>query len=95
MKSSTNNVEINTIELNEEAVTGSGGDIQQDFKVNIHNGEGFYDTGVINTFWSSLIITAEIFKPQDGSWNIIIRDKAKKIIMRYMVQRFHLIIKLD
>ncbi|MFT5875726.1 MAG: hypothetical protein ACI8WT_004722 [Clostridium sp.] len=83
MNNLTNIVEIETIESNEEAATSSGGDIQQDFKVNIHNGKGFYDTGVSNTFWSSLIITAEIFKPQIGSWTIIIRDKAKKNTVIY------------
>ncbi|MGH4119675.1 hypothetical protein [Clostridium sp.] len=52
--------------------------IEQDFKINIVNGNGIYDTGLSNTFWSRLIITAKIIEPQNGIWKIIIRDKANK-----------------
>ncbi|MGV8982971.1 hypothetical protein [Clostridium sp.] len=56
----------------------NNGIIQQDFKVNIYKGKGFYETGANNTFWSNLTITAKIHQPQNGSWTITIRDKANK-----------------
>lgn len=67
----------------EEAATSNGGNIQQDFEINIHDGKGFYETGVNNTFWSTLIITAKIFQPQNGIWTIIIKDKANKSLVVY------------
>ncbi|MBU3143610.1 hypothetical protein [Clostridium sp. CF012] len=73
----------------EEAATSNGGNIQQDFEINIHNGKGFYETGVNNTFWSTLIITAKIFQPQNGVWTIIIKDKANKNLIVY--QNHHML----
>lgn len=78
-----NNVKSENIELNEEAVTSSNGNIKQAFKINILNGKGFYETGVNNTFWSKLIITAKIFQPKNGIWTIIIRDKEKNNLVVY------------
>ncbi|MBK5241503.1 hypothetical protein [Clostridium sp.] len=52
--------------------------IEQGFKINIKNGNGIYDTGLNNTFWSRLNITAKIIEPQNGIWDIIIRDKTNK-----------------
>ena len=57
--------------------------IDQNFKINIRNGKGTYETGTNNTFWSRLIITARIFKPQNGIWSIIIRDKANMNLVVY------------
>ncbi|HEY8891443.1 MAG TPA: hypothetical protein VIM70_14440 [Clostridium sp.] len=81
------------IELNEEAVTSSDGHIQQAFKINILNGKGFYETGVNNTFWSRLIITAKIFQPQNGIWTIIIRDKEKNNLVVY--ENYHMLHDLE
>lgn len=83
MQSSINNLRTENIESNEEAVTSTNNNIQQDFKINIHDGNGFYETGVNNSFWSSLIITAKILQPQNGVWKIIIRDKAKNNLIIY------------
>ena len=83
MQSSVENVMNNNIRYNEVAVTGTTNNIQQDFKINIHGGKGFYETGINNSFWSSLIITAKIFQPQNGTFHIIIRDKAKRNIVVY------------
>jgi len=72
------------IEMNEVAATNSGGgNIQQDFKIKVQDGKGFYESGVSNTFWSSLIIKAKIVQPQDGFWTIVIRDKAKRNLVVY------------
>ena len=57
--------------------------IEQNFKINIRNGKGIYETGINNTFWSRLFITARIFKPQNGIWSIIIRDKANRNLVVY------------
>lgn len=78
-----NNVKSENMEWSEEAATSNGGNIEQDFKINIHNGKGFYETGVSNTFWSRINITAKIFQPQNGIWSIIIRDKANKNLVVY------------
>lgn len=67
----------------EEAATRNSGNIQQAFEMKINDGKGIYDTGVSNTFWSRLIITAKIFQPQNGIWTIIIRDKANKDLVVY------------
>ena len=83
MQSSMNDIRDENIELSEVAVTNSSNSIQQDFKINIHDGKGFYETGVNNSFWSSLIIAAKIFQPQNGAWKIVIRDKAKKNLVVY------------
>ena len=83
MQSLINNIRNENIELSEVAVTNNSNNIQQDFKINIHDGKGFYETGVNNSFWSSLFITAEIFQPQNGTWNIVIRDKAKRNLVVY------------
>jgi len=77
------------IEINEEAVTSSDGNIQQAFKINILDGKGFYETGVNNTFWSRLLITAKIFQPQNGIWTIIIRDKEKNSLVVY--ENYHML----
>jgi hypothetical protein len=82
MERLVNNIKNSNIESSEEAATSSG-NIQQAFKINIHDGKGFYETGVNNTFWSSLIITAKIFQPQNGIWTIIIRDKANRNLVVY------------
>lgn len=50
MQSSINNLRTENIESNEEAVTSTNNNIQQDFKINIHDGNGFYETGVNNSF---------------------------------------------
>jgi hypothetical protein len=78
-----NNVKIEKMKLSEEAVTSASNNIQQDFKINIHNGKGVYEAGISNSFWSRLIITAKIVQPQNGSWTILIRDKANKNIIVY------------
>lgn len=83
MKMLINNVKSENIELNEEAVSSNDGNINQVFKINILNGKGFYETGVNNTFWSKLIISAKIFQPQNGIWTIIIRDKEKYNLVVY------------
>jgi len=77
------NFKNDNIEFSEEAATSNSGNIQQDFKIDIHNGKGFYETGVSNTFWSNLIITAKIFEPQNGFWSIIIRDISKRNLVVY------------
>jgi len=82
MKKLINNEIEKNIELSEVAATGNVG-IQQDFKINICKGKGLYETGVSNSFWQSLIITAKIFQPQNGIWKIIIRDKAKRNLVVY------------
>jgi len=71
------------LESSEEAMTSNSGSIHQPFKMNIQDGKGFYETGVSNTFWSSLIITAKIFHPQNGIWAIKIRDKSNKNLVIY------------
>ncbi|MCB2292224.1 hypothetical protein LGK95_01560 [Clostridium algoriphilum] len=71
------------IEWSEEAVTSDSNNIQQTFEMNIHNGKGFYQTGLNNSFWSNLIITAKILNPQDGYWGIIIRDGARRNLVVY------------
>ncbi len=83
MKKLMNNVESDDIVCGEEAVTSNGGSFQQNFNINIHDGKGFYETGVSNTFWSSLIIKAKIFQPQIGVWTIIIRDKVNRNLVVY------------
>ncbi|MBZ9687710.1 hypothetical protein G9F72_015360 [Clostridium estertheticum] len=87
MKKLMNNVKNNS--MSEEAMTSSVGNIQQDFEINIHDGKGLYETGVNNTFWSTLIITAKILQPQDGIWTIIIKDKANKNLVVY--QNYHML----
>ncbi|MCB2306172.1 hypothetical protein LGL08_06755 [Clostridium estertheticum] len=83
MHRSINNVKNENIGYSEEAITNTTTNIQQDFKINIHNGKGFYETGTNNSFWSSLIITAKIFQPQNGVWDIVIRDKSKRNLVVY------------
>lgn len=63
--------------------TNNSNKIEETFKINIRNGKGVYDSGISNTFWSRLIITAKIFQPKDGIWSIIIRDKANKNLVVY------------
>jgi len=77
------NFKNENIEVSEEAAISTEGNIRQDFKININNGKGFYETGVSNTFWSNLIITAKIFQPQNGIWSIRIRDLAKRNLVVY------------
>ena len=83
MKKSINYVKNENNALNEEAATSSSGNILQAFEINIHDGKGFYETGVNKTFWSTLIITAKILEPQNGIWAIIIKDKANKNLVVY------------
>ena len=83
MKKLMNAIESENMNWSEEAATSSSGSIQEDFKINIQNGKGFYETGVNNTFWSRLIITAKIFQPEDGIWTIVIRDKANRNLVVY------------
>jgi hypothetical protein len=78
-----NNVKSEKMKLSEEAVTTANNNIQQDFKINIQNGKGVYEAGISNSFWSRLIITAKVVQPQNGSWTILIRDKANKNIIVY------------
>lgn len=89
MKKLMNNVKNDDIVCSEEAATSSGGSIQQDFNINIHDGKGFYETGVSNTFWLSLIIKAKIFQPQNGVWTIIIRDKVNRNLVVY--ENYHVV----
>jgi len=89
MKKIMNNVENQNMRWSEEAATSSGGNIHQTFKINIHGGKGFYETGLTNTFWSSLIIKAKIFEPQTGIWTVIIRDKANRNLVVY--ENYHVV----
>ena len=72
----------------EEATTSDSGNIKQAFKINIQDGKGYYETGVNNTFWSNLIITAKILQPQNGFWKIIIKDRIKNDLVIY--ENYHL-----
>lgn len=83
MQNHIKNIKNEHIELNEEAITSNANTIQQDFKIKIHNGKGFYETGINNSFWSSLIITAKIIQPQNGTFHIVIRDKARGNMVVY------------
>lgn len=83
MKKLINNIKNENIELTEAAATSSSDNIQQDFKISIHDGKGFYETGVSTAFWSTLIITAKIFQPKIGEWTIIIKDKVRKNLVVY------------
>lgn len=89
MKKLTNNMKNENMEWSETAVTSSNGNIQQAFKINIHHGKGFYETGLNSTFWSSLIISAKIFQPQNGIWTVIIRDKANRNLVVY--ENYHVL----
>ncbi|MGH4051309.1 MAG: hypothetical protein ACREVX_08140 [Clostridium sp.] len=73
----------NNNDYSEEAVTSNSGNINQAFKIDIHDGKGFYETGINNTFWSNLIITAKIYQPQNGIWRIRIKDKARNNLVVY------------
>ncbi|GCD10680.1 hypothetical protein [Clostridium tagluense] len=84
-----NNEKSEKIELDEEAVTSNRNNILQAFKINIHDGKGFYETGLKNSFWSTLIITAKIFQPKNGIWTIIIKDKANKNLVVY--KNYHML----
>lgn len=88
MKKFVNSVKDKISESCEEAVTNNDS-IQQSFTMNIYNGKGFYETGVSNTFWSTLNITAKIYQPQNGIWTIIIRDKANKNLAIY--ENYHMV----
>jgi len=70
-------------DCSEEAATSNSGNIKQAFKIDIHDGKGFYETGFNNTFWSNLIITAKIYQPQNGIWKIRIKDKARNNMIVY------------
>ena len=83
MKNLINYVESENIDCSEEAATSTSGNINQAIKINIHNGKGFYETGVSNAFWSNLIVTAKIFQPLNGIWTIIIKDKMKSNLVIY------------
>ncbi|MGH4139983.1 hypothetical protein [Clostridium sp.] len=88
MKKFVNSIKNKISESSEEAVTNNDS-IQQSFTMNIYNGKGFYETGVSNTFWSTLTITAKIYQPQNGTWTIIIRDKANKNLTVY--ENYHMV----
>jgi len=70
-------------EFMEEAAISSSESIQETFKININNGKGYYETGLNNTFWSRLIITAKILNPENGVWTIVIRDKTNRNLIVY------------
>ena len=70
-------------EFMEEAATSSSESIQETFKINVKNGKGYYETGVNNTFWSRLIISARILNPENGTWTIVIRDKTNRNLIVY------------
>ena len=76
-----NNSKGENIEIRENLATKNN--IVQQFKMDIYDGKGLYETGVSNTFWSRLIITAKIFQPQNGVWKIKIRDKSNKNVLIY------------
>ncbi len=83
MSKLTNNIKTENMEWSEEVAVSSNSGIHQAFKINVHQGKGFYETGMNSTFWSKLIITAKIFHPLNGIWNITIRDKANKNAVIY------------
>lgn len=83
MKKFIDSVKSEIVELSEVAVANNSGSIQQTFEINIYHGKGSYETGVNNTFWSTLTIKAKIHQPQNGIWTIIIRDKANKNLAIY------------
>lgn len=89
MKKLTKNIKNKNMELGEVAVTSGGGNIHQAFKINIRAGKGIYETGISNTFWSRLIITAKISHPEGGIWTIKIRDKANKNSLVY--ENYHVL----
>ena len=70
-------------EFMEEAAISSSESIQETFKINVKNGKGYYETGLNNTFWSRLIITARILNPENGIWTIVIRDKTNRNLIVY------------
>ena len=70
-------------EFMEEAAISSSESIQETFKINVKNGKGYYETGVNNTFWSRLIISARILNPENGTWTIVIRDKTNRNLIVY------------
>lgn len=67
----------------DEEVVATSSNIQEDFRIDIKNGKGYLETGVNNTFWSRLIITAKIFQPEEGIWTIVIKDKANRNLIIY------------
>lgn len=87
MKKLIGNIKNENLKSREVAATTNS--IHQDFKMNIHQGKGFFETGASNTFWSSLIISAKIFQPQNGIWTILIRDKANRNLVIY--ENFHVV----
>ncbi|MBU3092689.1 hypothetical protein K2F40_10935 [Clostridium sp. CM028] len=89
MKKLINNIKNENIELTEEAATSSSDNIQQAFEISIHDGKGFYETGVSTAFWSTLMITAKIFQPETGEWTIKIKDKARKNLVVY--ENYHVV----
>ena len=83
MKCLRNDKKDESTEYSEIAATSNSNTIHQNFEMNIYNGKGSYETGVNNTFWTTLIITAKIIQPQDGIWKIVIRDGAKNNAVVY------------
>lgn len=83
MKYLKNDKKDESTECSEIAATSNSNTIQQNFEMNIYNGKGSYETGVNNTFWTTLIITAKIIQPQNGIWGIVIRDGAKNNAIVY------------
>ena len=83
MKCLRNNQKYESTEYSEIAATNNSNTINQNFEMNIYNGKGSYETGVNNTFWTTLIITAKIIQPQDGIWEIVVRDGAKNNAVVY------------
>ena len=78
MQKLMSDIESENMQNSEVAATSGGGSIQEDFKINVQKGKGYFETGVNNTFWARLMITAKIFQPEDGIWTIIIKDKANR-----------------
>lgn len=83
MKCLRNDQKDESTEYSEIAATNNSNTINQNFEMNIYNGKGSYETGVNNTFWTTLIITAKIIQPQDGIWEIVVRDGAKNNAVVY------------
>lgn len=76
------------ITCSEVAATSNSGNIKEAFKIDIKNGKGYYETGINNTFWSNLIVTAKILQPENGFWKIIIKDRMKNNLVIY--ENYHM-----
>ena len=83
MQKLMNGIDSESVQTCEVAATSGGGSIQEDFKINVQKGKGYFETGVNNTFWWRLMITAKIFQPEEGIWTIVIKDKANRNLIIY------------